>query len=177
MYPLIILLILLSVLIFTLVFLLIRFLKVFLPFIFWGGIYVPIRKEKIQTVIELANIKPGERAVDLGSGDGRLLIALARAGAKTFGYEIGPILIKKSRENIKKAGLENDIAIYWENFWQVNLSEFDIVVVYGMRHVMPKLEKKLKRELKKGARVISNNFQFPNWPLKKEINKVYLYEK
>lgn len=150
------------------------FLRSFLGFIFWGAIYVPSRKDRIDKIIELAEIKPGEKAVDLGSGDGRLVIALAKAGAEAYGYEIDPTLVRSSKKNIQEAGLK--AFIEWGSFWQADLSQFDVVVIYGMSHVMKRLEKKLGKELRKGTRVICNSFEFPNWSCKKKENNVYLYQ-
>src|SRR3990167_6554218 len=79
-----------------------RFFEAFLPFIFWGAIYVPTGRTKIKKIIELANIKPGDRAVDLGSGDGRLVIALAKSGGESHGYEINPWLVRLARKNIRQ---------------------------------------------------------------------------
>ena len=169
----IILLIFLSL---TLVFLFTTFLKALLPLIFWGAIYVPSNRDRIKKIIELAEIKPGEKAVDLGSGDGRIVIALAEAGAEAYGYEINPILVRKSRRNIRKARLENKAFIILGSFWQADLSKFDIITIYGMQHVMRRLEKKSRKELKKDARIVSNAFEFPTWSPKKKDNGVYLYE-
>src|SRR3989344_3817101 len=59
--------------------------------------YVATKKDKIKTVIKLVQIKPHETVVDLGSGDGRLLFAAARAGADAIGYEINPFLVVLTR--------------------------------------------------------------------------------
>ena len=147
-----------------------------LPLIFWGAIYVPTEKERIKTIIRFAEIKPGEKAVDLGSGDGRLVIALAKAGAEAHGYEINPLLVWKARKDISKAKIENKAFIHWKSFWQEDLSDFDVVVIYGISHIMRRLEKKLKGELKKDARVICNAFNFPNWTQIKKEDGVYLYK-
>ena len=150
----------------------------FIPVIFfWGAVYLPTKKEAVEKMIELAKIKPGEKAVDLGAGDGRLVIALAKADIEAHGYEINPILILLAKINIYKAGLKGKAFIHFKNFWQEDLSRFDIVVVFGIGHIMEKLEKKLDKELKKGARVVSNSFTFPNWRLSKKENGVFLYEK
>src|SRR3989344_831629 len=59
--------------------------------------YVATKKEKIETIIKLAQIKPHETAIDLGSGDGRLLLAAAQKGARAIGYEINPFLVLLTR--------------------------------------------------------------------------------
>ncbi|TSA46497.1 SAM-dependent methyltransferase, partial [bacterium] len=64
-----------------------------------GALFVPTHRDKVKKIIELAHVQPGEKAVDLGSGDGRILIALAQAGADAHGFEINPLLIIWSRYN------------------------------------------------------------------------------
>ena len=147
------------------------------PFVFWGGIYVPSKEEKIKKLIELAEIKSGEKAADLGAGDGRLIIVLAQKGIEAHGYEINPMLVWKTRRNINRAGLKGKAFIHWKNFWYEDLSGFDIITVYGIGYIMKKLEKKLRKELKNNAKIVSNAFSFPAWPHIKEENGVYLYKK
>jgi len=174
---LIIILLLLFLILFFILFSFLFFLfGAILPLIFYGAIYVPTDKEKIKTIIRFAEIKPGEKVVDLGSGDGILVIALAKAGAETHGYEINPFLVWKARKNISKAKIENKAFIHWKSFWQEDLSDFDVVVIYGINYIMGRLEKKLRGELKKDARVISNAFNLPNWPQIKKEDGVYLYK-
>jgi len=169
-------------LILLLIFLLIVCLFVFsmsfliLPTLFWGAIYVPTKPGIVKKMINLADIKPGDKAVDLGSGDGRLVIALAKAGAEAHGYEINRFLVCLARKNIRQAGLSDRAFILLKSFWEQDFSKFDIVTIYGMSHIMKKLELKLKKELKPNAKVVSNSFTFPNWQHSKKEEGVYLYE-
>ncbi|MBI2022819.1 50S ribosomal protein L11 methyltransferase [Candidatus Daviesbacteria bacterium] len=141
-----------------------------------GGPYAPLGKKRVKDMINLLKIKKGEKAVDLGSGDGRVVIALAKAGAEAYGYEINPLLVWISRRNIKKTGLERKAFINWQDLWKVDLSKFDIVTLYVIPTIMGSLEKKLKKELKKGARVTSNHFKFPKWKVSQTKNDSYLYK-
>lgn len=101
---------------------------------------------------------------DLGSGDGRLAIALARGGiAEVHGYEINWLLVQYSRARVAKAGLSDRVTIHWQSMWDVDLSHCDVVTLYQHTIVMSKLEAKLVNELKPTARVVSNSFRFPNW--------------
>lgn len=140
-----------------------------------GAPYLASRREKVREMIKIADIKPGEKAADLGSGDGRIVIALARAGAEAHGYEINPFLVWWARRNIGKAGLKGRAFSHWGDFWRVDFSSFDVIIVYCLRRTMKGLEKKLKEELEPGARVVSNYFTFPDWPASKKENNVHLY--
>lgn len=147
------------------------------PLVFWGAIYVSSKDGNIKKMIELAEIKAGEKVADLGAGDGKLVIALAKKGAEASGYEINPILVWIARRNINKSGLKGKAFIYWKNFWNEDLSKFDVITVYGIGYIMKKLERKLRKELKNNARVVSNAFCFPTWPQAKKDEDVYLYKK
>lgn len=141
-----------------------------------GPVFVPSADDKLQTMFELAGIKPGARVVDLGAGDGRLVVAAAQAGAEAVGLEINPFLVLRARVKLKRAGVYGKASIEWRNFWKVDLGRYDVVFIYGTTYIMKKLEQKLRHELKPGARVVSNYFTFPNWQLRKQKNEVRLYQ-
>jgi cyclopropane fatty-acyl-phospholipid synthase-like methyltransferase len=147
------------------------------PYFFWGAVNVPTTELKVEEMVELLKVESGQTVVDMGAGDGRLIIALAKVGAKSCGYEINPFLVAKAKKNIKEAGLGGRVFIYCKSMWRQDLSNFDAVVVYGMTHMMKKLEKKLDKELKPGARVVSNYFVLPTWKPCKVEDNIYLYIK
>lgn len=142
-----------------------------------GAPFVASDKNKLQTIIKFVNIKKGQKALDIGSGDGRIVIALAKAGARAYGFEFNPFLIWLSRRSIKKAGLQDKAQIKKANFWKEDLSSFDIITVFGITHMMDKLGKKLKDELKPGSRVISNGFHIPGWGEEMREDGIILYIK
>jgi cyclopropane fatty-acyl-phospholipid synthase-like methyltransferase len=139
--------------------------------------YVPSSSDKVSTMVELASVQQGEKAVDLGSGDGRVVIELARNGALAYGFELDQDRVLLSQKNILIADMTTKTHIFNRSFWDVDLSGFDVITLYGITSIMEKLENKLKSELKTGARVVSNYFEFPNWEHKKNSNGVYLYVK
>lgn len=140
-----------------------------------GSFFVPTRRKYVPRLIEMLEIKAGERVVDLGSGDGRLMAAIVAAGGVAYGYEHNPLFVWRSRWNFKKLGIADRAVVYPENFWSADLSRYDAVVIYGIPYIMARLEKKLRDELRPGARVVSYSFSFPNWaPIQKE-KMVYLY--
>lgn len=145
------------------------------PALHFGAIYVPSSLNKMPIMMEYASIKKGERVIDLGSGDGRLVIAAAQQGALATGVELHTDMIQLSRKKIATLHLQDMADIRKENMWKTNLSEYDVVFVYGITYIMDRMEKKLRKELKKGARVVSNNYQFPHWKPKKEKENVRLY--
>lgn len=126
-------------------------------------------------MILLAKPKQQEKAVDLGSGDGRIILALAKLEIEAHGYEINPLLVWWTNYRIKKLTVQQYAFAHLKSFWNVTLGDFDVVFVYGMPHIMRELENKLQKELKPGSRIVSNSFPFPTWKPVKKIENVYLY--
>lgn len=139
--------------------------------------YFETSRYRVETIVEISGIKKGEKVADLGSGDGRIAIAFAKVGAVAVGFELDEIYIKKSQEYIKKEKLTDKISIYKQDFWDADLSEYDVVAVYPMPDIMEVLQEKLKKELRIGARVLTNYYMFPNWHYEKSKNNIYLYIK
>lgn len=145
----------------------------------WSGApFVPISQSNAQEMIKLAGIGPGDRVADLGSGDGRILIASAKAGATAEGWEINPILWFFSVWNMRLAGVRDKAKAHFKSYWGRDLSDKNVVTLYLITTHMARMEKKLLEELPPGARVVSYAFRFPNWPLAATNGKkMYLYVK
>lgn len=140
-----------------------------------GAIYDPSTHEETLIMAELAAVSVGEKAADLGSGDGRVVIALARRGAETHGFEVNPILVMVSRRNIRRAGLEGKAFIHWRSFWRADLSRFDVITVFQVSFVMGRLETKVLRELAPGARIVSHYWRFPTLTAEAARGDIYRY--
>ncbi len=138
--------------------------------------YFQTSRYRVETMVELADQKPGDRGADLGSGDGRIVIAFAKRGIEIHGYEIDETLIKNSEEKISELNLKNAF-INNKDFWSVNLSEYNFICCYPMPTIMGRLERKLQDELKPGTKVLLNYFPFKHWKLKTMKDNVYLYIK
>ncbi|MDZ4229945.1 MAG: prepilin-type N-terminal cleavage/methylation domain-containing protein, partial [Candidatus Veblenbacteria bacterium] len=151
------------------------FLALVLPVAVFGGApFLPTSRRKLVTLLKLAALAPGARAVDLGSGDGRIVAALAQAGFEVTGYEVNPLLVWWSRWRLWRQGLGWS-TVRLKDFWSANLAEVDLVVVFGIGSMMPRLAAKLVVELKAGAVVISNGFHVPGWRAEAHEQELYLY--
>lgn len=139
--------------------------------------YFITSRYRVETMVELSNVKRGEKVADLGSGDGRISIAFGEKDAVVHGFELNSELVLLSEKHIKKANLTGTVTIHQKDFWLENLSSFDIICMYPMPDIMPKLEEKLEKELKKGARVLLNYYPFPTWKEQTEKDNIYLYQK
>jgi len=141
-----------------------------------GAVYVPSKDLAIETMLSLAKVKKNMPTVDLGSGDGRVVAAFAHAGASADGYEINPWLVFKAKRRLSQLGFGKKTRIYLQSYWNVDLSKYQVVTVYGITYIMESLEEKLLSELKPGTLVISNYFTFPTWKKLKTINGIHLYK-
>jgi len=141
-----------------------------------GAIYVPSTDATVEDIITLANIKPGEKVVDLGSGDGRIVIALARAGADAHGYEINPFVAVISMVKVFLARQQGRAHIHIGSYFDADLSTYDVITIFVVKYIMKKTEAKVMKELKKGGRVVVESFPFESIKASKKKNSCYLYK-
>lgn len=142
-----------------------------------GAPYVPSSDERVRMMLRMSRLQPGERVVDLGSGDGRLVISAAALGATAIGYEVNPFLTLRARAIAWKAGLAKRVDFHNETFLRAPLGDYDVIFCYLLPSLMAKVEAKLERELKPGARVVVNAFPLPSWKPVATRDHVYVYEK
>ncbi|XP_027625691.1 protein N-lysine methyltransferase FAM173B isoform X1 [Tupaia chinensis] len=129
--------------------------KVCLPF-------VPATTKQIENVLKTLQCRRGP-LVDIGSGDGRVVIAAAKAGLPAVGYELNPWLVWYSRYRAWQEGVHSSAKFHISDLWKVTFSQYSNVVIFGVPQMMLQLEKKLELELEDDARVIACRFPFPHW--------------
>lgn len=144
-----------------------------------GAQWVPADVDKVRRMLEMVNLKPGEVLYDLGSGDGRIVYEAAKSyKAKAIGVEIDPIRVLISRFGLISNQLDKCAEIKHANFFNVDLSNADVITMYLLPKTVNKLKSKLKKELKRGSRIASLQFPFKNWkPAKVDKKfKIFLYK-
>ncbi|MCD6369179.1 MAG: class I SAM-dependent methyltransferase [Thermoproteales archaeon] len=146
--------------------------------------FVPTPYSVARRMLELAEVKPGDVVYDLGCGDGRIIIMAAKEfGARAVGIEIRKDLVEQCLREILRLGLQDKVKIIHGDFFEVDLSEADVVTLYLLTSVNERLKPKLDRELRPGTRVVSHDFEIKGWVPKKIENiynqwrthKIYLY--
>ncbi len=125
--------------------------------------FVPSPQEVVDKMIELAGVKKGDVVFDVGSGDGRIVIAAAKKGARAVGFEIDGDLVKESRENIRKACVQELAEIRQQDILTVDFSPASVVTMYLLPDVNLKLRPNLLTQLKPGSRVVSHAFDMDDW--------------
>jgi len=131
---------------------------------FYGLPAKPTRHARIRKALKLADLRPGETLIDLGCGDGRVLILAAKEfEAQAIGIDAGPVQVARAWINGLLSGVGTQIQVHWGNFLKADLSDADVVFAYLTSDYVPKLEAKLASQLKPGARVVTISFDFSNW--------------
>ena len=126
--------------------------------------FVQTPLEVAKKMLDLSQIKPGQVLYDMGCGDGRLIILAAKdIGAKATGIELREDLVERAKTEIKRFNLEDKVKIIQGNFFDVNISDADVVTLYLTSSANERLRPKLEAELKLGSRVISHDFKVPGW--------------
>lgn len=147
--------------------------------------YVTSPQPIVEKMLEMARLKSGETLYDLGCGDGRILFSAARNyGARAYGVELSPTLVKRAQQMVDSQGLQDQVKVTQGDMMQVDVSSANVVALYLMTDANEQLRPKLERELKPGARVVSLEFKIKGWKParveKVEAHRhpytIYLYE-
>ena len=124
----------------------------------------PTPQEVVERMLALAGVKQGDVVYDLGSGDGRVVIAAAKQyGVKAVGFEIDSGLVKLARENVRKEGVESLVEIREQDFTTADLSSATVVTLYLSQDGNLSVRPALMNQLQPGARVVSYTFDMGDW--------------
>jgi SAM-dependent methyltransferase len=128
--------------------------------------FIPTPPAVVDAMLALAKVTSADVVYDLGSGDGRVVIAAAqRYGARGVGVEIDPDLMARATANAVKAGVADRVRFITGNIFEADVSEATVVTLYLLQSLNERLRPKLVRELKPGTRIVSHVFSMgPEWP-------------
>jgi ribosomal protein L11 methylase PrmA len=125
--------------------------------------FVPTPQEVVDKMVDLAGVKKGDVVYDLGSGDGRIVITAAKKGAKAVGFDVDGDLVKESRANIQKAGVQDSAEIKQQDILTVDLSPASVITMYLLPDVNLKLKPHILSQMKPGSRIVSHAFDMGDW--------------
>jgi SAM-dependent methyltransferase len=131
--------------------------------------YVPTPTRVVDAMLSLAAVGPNDVVFDLGSGDGRIVIAAAKRGARAVGIELEPDLVAEAGRNARKAGVANRVQFIEGDIFTADLSSASVVTLYLLSSINERLRPKLLRELKPGSRIVSHRFGMGEWPPAKTL--------
>lgn len=125
--------------------------------------WVPTWGVDVERFLKLANIQQEQKFYDLGCGDGRILAAAARAGARAEGFEVAIPLYLFACMRRLFSPQKNRFTIRYKDFWYADLRDADVVYVFLTPRIYPRLKEKLEKELRPGARVVTYVWPIPGW--------------
>lgn len=125
--------------------------------------YVPTPQPVVDRMLKAAHVEPGDYVIDLGSGDGRIVISAARLGATGHGVDIDPQRIKEARENAQSQGVDNKVMFLQKDLFETDISQASVITMYLLTSVNRKLRPRLFEMLRPGTRVVSHSFDMGDW--------------
>jgi len=129
-----------------------------------GGPYVPTPQAVVDAMLELAGVGPADYVVDLGSGDGRIVLASAtRYKASGMGVDIDGELVDLANASAQRLGVAERVRFHRQDVLAADLSRATVLTLYLLPGMMESLRPKLLRELRPGARIVSHDFDFGEW--------------
>ena len=139
--------------------------------------YIPSTRGNVDEMLRLAGVTPEDVVYDLGSGDGRVVIAAARDyRARGVGIELDAMLVAESNENARRAGVASRATFRAQDVFAAEIRGATVVTMYLLSGLVAKLESKLLGELRPGTRIIAHDYGFPTWKPDREwrISKHYM---
>src|SRR5262245_32992330 len=128
-------------------------------------IYLPTPREAVTAMLKLADVGPGDIVYDLGSGDGRVVIAAVKefGAARGMGIDLDSTLIHEASDNAERAGVSDRVRFLNQDLFDTDVREATVVALYLLPWLNRKLMPKLKAELKPGSRIVSYRFDMGDW--------------
>jgi hypothetical protein len=128
--------------------------------------YVPTPQDVVERMLDMAHLKAGEYLVDLGSGDGRIVVTAAQRGARAYGVDLNPKRIEEAVANAKKAGVSDRATFDVKDLFDTDISKADVVTTYLLPLVNLDLRPRLLEQMRPGARLITHAFHMGDdwWP-------------
>ncbi len=139
-----------------------------------GAPWVPARKVDIDHLFDEVHLKKSDSVVELGCGDGRIVVAVARRGVKVTGYEINPLLYLISA--LRTLPYRSIAKVKFGSFWNKDISGADLVIAFLIPRTMPRLAIKAKSQMKQGSQLISYIFVLPGLKPVKTDQKWHIYK-
>ena len=129
-----------------------------------AGPYVPSPQSVVADMLKLAEVGPDDFVIDLGSGDGRIVLTAAKVfGARGIGVEIKDELVALSNESARKEGIADRVKFVKQDLFKTDISQATVLTMYLLPDTVNLLRDKLLRELRPGTRVISHDYPLTGW--------------
>lgn len=131
--------------------------------------YVPTPSKVVSRMLDIANVQPSDYVIDLGSGDGRIVIAAAKRGASGHGIDLDPDRVAEARRKGANEGVDNNIMFIKGDIFKTDFSKASVITMYLLPSVNKKLRPKLLNNLEPGTEIVSHSFDMGNWKADKQV--------
>jgi len=125
-------------------------------------VWVPTPPSLVEKMLDLAKVTPRDFVMDLGSGDGRNIIAAARRGARAVGVEFNPEMVEYSNRQAEKAGVAGKAQFVQGDMFEADISQASVLALFLLPDNLTRLVPKFA-DLKPGSRIVLNTFGIPGW--------------
>ena len=125
--------------------------------------YVPTPHDVVAAMLDVTDVAPGDYVIDLGSGDGRIVIAAAERGAVGHGIDLNPVRVVEAEENARKAGVSDRVIFLEGDLFDADISRATVLTMYLLTSVNMRLKPVILERLRPGTRVVSHSFSMGNW--------------
>ncbi|HTV00330.1 MAG TPA: class I SAM-dependent methyltransferase [Luteitalea sp.] len=126
-------------------------------------VWVPTPDVMVDLMLDMAKVTAKDTVVDLGSGDGRMVVAAAKRGARARGVEFNPEMVKLSRQRAYAAGVQERATFVEGDMFEADISDASVMALFLLTENMRRLQPKFL-QLRPGTRIVSNTFAMPEWP-------------
>lgn len=124
----------------------------------FGAPYVPTLSRQIEVALQMANLQPGQILLELGCGDGKMVVAAARKGYRVVAYELNPVMYAIAW--LRTRPYRRNVSLIWGNYWTKDWPKADAIYVFLLNRYMSKLEQKIQ-QVNHPCSLISFAFQIP----------------
>lgn len=142
--------------------------------VFFGAPYLPTLTPQVAAALELAELKKGQTLLELGCGDGKVLLAAAKQGINSVGYELNPVLAAVAYLRTRR--YRKQVRVVCGNFWQKEWPPAAAIFVFLLPKYMTRLDKKCMQYTSKPVKLISFAFTIADKPINQEKANVYRYD-
>jgi len=125
-------------------------------------VWVPTAQTMVDKMLDMANVTPQDSVIDLGSGDGRIVITAAKRGARALGIEYNPNMVELSKQNAATAGVGSKATFVKADLFETDFSQATVITMFLLPEINLKLRPKILG-LKPGTRIVSNSFRMEEW--------------
>lgn len=144
--------------------------------VLFGAPYLPTLRRQTKDALDMLDLERGDTLLELGSGDGRFMLAAAKRGIHCVGYELNPLLVLYSR--IRCWRYRRLVTVKWANFWRVEWPDANGIYVFLLQRYMERLDAKITEQCRAGrsCKLVSFAFTIPNREPIEQTNGLFLYE-